>query len=412
MSLSYYSNVEVQKEILKSAKFKEVAIRYGEKGFGKRPDTLHYESDVIELAKQGATSFHISEEHWTNPQSLTPGMTKKQLETLRRGWDFILDIDSPNLEHSKWIAHFLIQALKFHNTKNISLKFSGNKGFHIGVPFESFPSKIKEVETKTLFPEAARIIAEYLTEMITSYVKEKFNDESMDDILKVDTILISNRHLYRAPYSLHEKSGLASIPIDPDKVLEFTKSEADPKKVKINFSFLDKFEKDEASELVTAALDWNHERELKKNFIQSQKNNITKEYDELSESIPEGFFPPCIKFGLNGLKDGKKRFLFILINFLKCVAWPHDEIEKRIKEWNKNNPEPLKEGYILSQLSWHKRQKEKVLPPNCSNEGYYKDLRICDPDNLCSKIKNPVNYAVRQFNISKKQKKKLIKRSK
>ena len=319
MSLEYYSRPEIQKEILKSAKFKEVAIRYGEKGFGKRPDTLHYESDVLELAKQGASSFHISEEHWTNPQSLMPGMTKKQLEELRRGWDFILDIDSPNLEHSKWIAYYLIQALKFHNIKNISIKFSGNKGFHIGIPFESFPQKIKEIESKILFPETARIMAEYLTEMITPYMMEKFKGEDIEELLKVDTILISSRHLYRAPYSLHEKSGLASIPIDPETVLEFDKSEANPKKVKINFSFFSKFEKNEAKELVEAAYDWNHEKEIKKRYFEEQKERVVKEYDELSEAIFEENFPPCIKIGLKGLKDGKKRFLFILINYLMII---------------------------------------------------------------------------------------------
>ena len=412
MFLEYYSRPEIQKEILRSAKFKEVAIRYGENGFGKRPDTLHYESDVLELAKQGATSFHISEEHWTNPQSLMPGMNKKQLEELRRGWDFILDIDSPNLEHSKWTAHYLIQALKFHNIKKISIKFSGNKGFHIGIPFKSFPFKIKEIETKVLFPETARIMAEYLTEMITPHMIEKFKGENISELLKVDTILISNRHLYRAPYSLHEKSGLSSIPIDPEKILEFDKIEADPKKVKINFSFLNNSEKDEAKELVEASYDWNHGKEIKKRYFEEQKEKVEKEYDELSEAVSEENFPPCIISGLNGMKDGKKRFLFILINFLKSVAWNHSDIEKRIKEWNNENPDSLKEGYILSQLSWHKRQKEKILPPNCNNQGYYKDLGICTPDNLCNKIKNPVNYAVRGHNISKKQKKKFIKKSK
>ena len=35
---------------------------------------------------------------------------------------------------------------------------------------------------------------------------------------------ISSRHLYRMPYSLHEKSGLVSIPFNPEKVMLFRKS--------------------------------------------------------------------------------------------------------------------------------------------------------------------------------------------
>ena len=47
-----------------------------------------------------------------------------------------------------------------------------------------------------------------------------------ESILEVDTVLISSRHLYRMPYSLHEKSGLVSLPISPDKVMGFEKEMA------------------------------------------------------------------------------------------------------------------------------------------------------------------------------------------
>ena len=36
---------------------------------------------------------------------------------------------------------------------------------------------------------------------------------------------------------------------------------------------------------------------------------------------------------------------------------------------------------------------------------YYKDFGVCKPDNLCSRIKNPVNYAKRKtFYLNKKGK--------
>ena len=80
--LEHYAGKEVQKALLESSKNKEVAIKYGEKGFGKRPDTLYFENDILDLAKSGATSFHISEELWKNPLQLKPGMTKKQLDEI------------------------------------------------------------------------------------------------------------------------------------------------------------------------------------------------------------------------------------------------------------------------------------------------------------------------------------------
>jgi len=56
------------------------------------------------------------------------------------------------------------------------------------------------------------------------------------------------------------------------------------------------------------------------------------------------------------------------------------------------NPEPLKEAYLKGQFKF----KNKVLPPNCDNNAYYKDMNICKSDNLCLKIKNPVNYSKRK----------------
>ena len=34
------------------------------------------------------------------------------------------------------------------------------------------------------------------------------------------------------------------------------------------------------------------------------------------------------------------------------------------------------------------------LPPNCSNEAYYKDLGVCHSDALCGRLKNPTNYTI------------------
>ena len=52
--LRHYKRPDIQKAMVEAAKDREVAIRYGDKGFGKRPDTLSYPKDVIEFAKQRA----------------------------------------------------------------------------------------------------------------------------------------------------------------------------------------------------------------------------------------------------------------------------------------------------------------------------------------------------------------------
>ncbi|MEA3430965.1 MAG: hypothetical protein U9R08_06860 [Nanoarchaeota archaeon] len=414
--LLHYKRIEIQQAMVEAAKSREVAVSYNMKGYGKRPDVLNHANDVMELVKGGATSFHVSEEIWSNPLQIDSKMSRKELENLRKGWDLLLDIDCKSLEYSKITADLLIKALKYHDIKCISCKFSGNHGFHIGIPFEAFPDKVHNKETRTLFPEAPRFIAAYLQSMIKEKLVEnllKFEDintiaakteKTYTEIIKdnkfdpfevidIDTILIASRHLYRMPYSFNEKSGWVSIPIDPDKVLEFDVETAKAENVKISeFKFLDvnKVRPNEARQLILQAYDFN----LKK--IDEYKEEKQSRYEDLQEAIPEQFFPPCIKKVLEGLDDGKKRAVFILINFLSSVGWGYDEIEKRLKEWNSRNKDPLKEVYLLGQARYAKQHKKKILPPNCNNNMYYKDLAICLPDNLCGKVKNPVNYARRK----------------
>ncbi|MBN2420871.1 hypothetical protein JXB27_01175 [Candidatus Woesearchaeota archaeon] len=503
--------------MLQAAQDREVSVRYLDGGFGKRPDILENNSDVIENVKQKASSFHCSEEIWVNPMQISTGMKKDELIKLRKGWDLVLDIDCPIWELSKITTWLFIEALKAHGIKSISLKFSGNKGFHIGVPFKSFPSIVpgKDIPIKDYFPDGPRRIAAYLVNYIEknliktddntitfgNKVKYTFDElmkitgKSLSElthlerngkrvksekvieknkyeymcnlcghsetkteyreyipcskcsntfvkplqtnqinskkeagiierkfdalsVVEVDTILIAPRHLYRMVYSLHEKSGLASIPIDPSRILLFEKTEANPDTLQLsNLVFLDdsKTLHGEAENLLVKAFDFNPiiENEEEERRI---KGAFSKELTEqITQKIPEELFPPCIKLLLQPLTDGKKRAMFILLNFMQSVGWNYDEMKERIEAWNKTHPEPLRENLIYTHLNYHKVQN-KVLPPNCPNFAtaqYYKDMGVCRPDGLCARIKNPVQYAKKrawilnqELNNSKKGRKK------
>lgn len=430
VSLSHYKRKDIQEEIIVNSKDREVVAKFND-SFSKRPDVLRHPSDVLELAKQGATSFHASEELWRNPLQLDPSLKRHELDNLRIGWDLVLDIDCGVFEYSREAADLVIKALKFHNVRSISCKFSGNKGFHIGVPFEAFPEKIRNEETKKLFPDAPRKIALYIKEMIKQpleeqiikYEKNNFNDiiektgKKANDIiiekayydtktkrvnktrnlnaepfLNIDTLLISSRHLYRMPYSLHEKSGLASTPLNPEKVLLFRKEFAIPKNVRISkHRFLDKTnaESSEAKQLLMEALDFSTKQE-------TVNLKGKKEFEIPEKALPEELFPPCIKLILNGLDDGRKRALFILVNYFTSIGWDYDMTEKRLKEWNRKNKEPLREVYLLGQLRYHKQMHKKILPPNCNNEMYMLGIGVCKPDSFCPKIKNPAQYTTKK----------------
>lgn len=423
-SIKYYARKDIQKALLEQSPSKEVGVRYKEI-FGKRPDILQFENDIFEFVKKGATSFHISEEIWNDPMELSTGLTKKQLDDQRKGWDLILDIDCAYWDYSKLTAYLLVEALKFHNLKNLSAKFSGNKGFHIGVPFEAFPDEVNGKKTKDLYPEGLRVIAAYLQEMIRPMlIKKILEKENIRTISKktgkteqdltkngefdpftvidIDTILISSRHLYRSAYSLHEKTGLASLPINPNTILTFEKESAETERVRPEIKFLDRTEiKDkEAKELIIQAFDWHSKQTMKKSYAQeTEQKSEKKGYTpyETKNAITEEKFPPCIKKIISGnMADGKKRALFILLRFLKNVGWSQEAIEQKIKEWNNTNPSPLSESYIITQNMWHKRQNNTILPPNCTNESYYKELQLCPENCVCRNYKNPVNFTIRQ----------------
>ena len=65
---SYYSRKDVLNAIFEFSANREISRRYFE-GFGKRPDSFQYPSDILALVKRGATSFHCSEEIWDDPLS-------------------------------------------------------------------------------------------------------------------------------------------------------------------------------------------------------------------------------------------------------------------------------------------------------------------------------------------------------
>lgn len=394
----YYSRPDVQEALFNFSHDREVVPRYFE-GFGKRPDSLQYPSDVFELAKKGATSFHCSEELWKDPLKIETGMDERHMKELRKGWDLLIDIDSKYIDYSKISAQSIIKLLNFYGVKNVGIKFSGSKGFHLIVPWKSLPKEINGIKTQEMFPEWARIATQFITESIKKELISKISDLSkpnkyvkdfqVSDEVMPDLILVSPRHLFRMPYSLHEKTALASVVLSLDELKNFQLTDADPLKLKIK-NFMPDSKEGEASQLFREALDWYKVKAVpSKTFQQNPEKFQPIKFEKLSEDT----FPPSIKEILKGIKDGKKRALFILLNFFRFINMDKGEIEKRIFEWNKKNTPPLLDGYITSQFSWSYR-KPPVLPPNYDKD-YYKGIGII-PTQEELNSKNPVNYIVRK----------------
>ncbi|MEM4270729.1 MAG: hypothetical protein QXO70_01385, partial [Candidatus Pacearchaeota archaeon] len=261
--------------------------------------------------------------------------------------------------------------------------------------------------TKLMFPDWPRAISLYLYELVKPKLIEKISklnyknfsevsskyikgEEKAGDVVEKvmpDIILVSPRHLFRCPYSLHEKTALASIVIDKNKIESFQPSDADPLKVKV-IPFMPEPKENEARELLIQALDWYKEKQHLNEKTNQGKNKFDR---EIIIDRSRLVMPPCIQTILKGLKDGKKRALFILINYFRSLNFSEQETVEKIEEWNKKNNPMLKQGYIKSQIDYTFKHK-KILPPNCDK--YFKDIGVCNPERFCEKIKNPLNYTI------------------
>jgi hypothetical protein len=227
------------------------------------------------------------------------------------------------------------------------------------------------------------------------YEKEMDTDQGKDPYQVAD---IENdwgsRHLFRMPYSLHDGSWLVALPIEPEEIDEFEKSDAEMDKIDFETDFFIDTEEAEATNLAVQAMDFIHEREEERQ--EEMDKRADREFERPEDAIPEKYFPPTIKNILEGLEDGRKRGLFILINFYRTVGYSWNEIESKIWQWNERNNEALEESYVKTQLRWHRNRDEDVPPPNYDADGYYKDMQVYEGERLEEKLPNPVSYAFKQ----------------
>lgn len=518
----YYSNPRVLDALVKFSANREVVPRYFE-GFGKRPDCVQYPSDIMGLVNKGATSFHASEEIWSDPLKIDSDMSPEQLNEIRTSWDLLIDVDSKYLDYSKIATELIVKTLEEYGIKNYGIKFSGSKGFHIIVSGKAFPKEYGGKLMKDSFPEWPRAICGLITRKIkpefnkivgTADVEalQKSTKQSKEEILKgvcpscgknaqrgnivklqcpicgdsverkdyvvtkrrlkctnprcagifevvsttdryycesckiddlsitsrinedaeghvvyssyakeqeskstefdrgiseshsggLDLVLVAPRHLFRMPYSLHEKTALASVVISKEEIRGFAPRDANPLNVKIKNYLPDNYE-DEGRNLLIAALEWKKESdEREEKEVNAKYGSVSGEnYSPVNfEGVTEEMFPPAIKKLLKGVGDGKKRGLFILLTFLKTLQFSPEYINKKAREWNKLNEQPLKEGYIKAQIDWHLRQKKQILPPNYSNESFYKDIGLIDK---MPEAKNPIVEVMRKMRKQNRQ---------
>jgi len=386
---NYYRG-EVCEAIWETAKDREVGCTRIDGTYLARPAILNYKRDVLEFVKQGTVSFHGSIERWKNPMELAAGLNKKVLDKNRLGWDFVIDIDcDQGMEFAKIAGEILVGGLKKHGL-DPTVKYSGNRGFHIGVPFEAFPEFLDGRESAEQYPSLPKKVAEYLKDYCREPLSKALESrigkgQDPYQYIDIDIGVFSSRHMFRLPYCLHTKTWLVSLPIKPSRIMGFEKEEASPENVEVKDRFLERVEGN-ASRLVRKALFW---------CSYEEKEEVEyREFKPVGVAVDMNNFPPCIKNILKGLEDGKKRSVFVLTTFLLNLGWEPEDVKKLLLEWNRKNPECLNQNFLLYTLRDQMRRKRALMCPNCDSENYYTSYGVCKPDRLCEKIRNPAGYAL------------------
>lgn len=167
----------------------------------------------------------------------------------RKGEDrpewFVVDLDAGekvSFEKTKKITEVTFEILKNFGIEP-AIKFSGSRGFQIWTKFKShdLPSDYEPFELKTkkrkrnffsFYSDLVRYlegeVGREVPELTTSKVADK---EARKDKVLLDPSLYKPFGDVRAPYSIHYKTGLVSMPLSIDVIGDFERGDASPERV-------------------------------------------------------------------------------------------------------------------------------------------------------------------------------------
>ena len=230
--------------------------------------------------------FFLSVEIFSEPLKLKT----ERPESLRVSWDFFLDLDSEDFTATKRAAAKALKALKMFNVENYLLKFSGRRGFHLIIPGLSL-DVFAPGEFRQAYPKLAISLAEWFKAVIN------------EQTVKVDISVYKPRQLMRAPYSIHEETGLVSVPVE--NPLEFKLEDAKIESIKEIPPLPLKGRAGEAQELLVSLRDWlkEHKEELGLKIISRGEIGERK-------IRAYGWIEKILE---NPLDDGRHRLLWLVI---------------------------------------------------------------------------------------------------
>lgn len=194
---------------------KVVYRRYQAKG-KKQNIRISTEKELLQFAGRYVYSFH-------------PYIYSSETQT---GW-FVLDIDdkNDNFEIVKKVAYQLAKDLRKEGC-NFLVKFCGKDGFHFLFAWEDKISEEKcyKIGKDFAYELALRVYRDMRREINIDFSaanqQDFIGDESLPTII-FDTKILHEHGNIRSPFSVHTSTALVSVPVKPDKLTDFDKSDAE-----------------------------------------------------------------------------------------------------------------------------------------------------------------------------------------
>ena len=271
----------------------------------------------------------------------------------------------------KYVINYIELSMKIP-PEELSLYFSGSKGFHLIIPCKSIgiePSKTLNNDFK-LFAEGLAYI---------SHGKNKTAAKQSTLDLKI----YDKKRLFRLPGSINSKSGLFKVSVSIEQLYKYN---------------------------LKLMLRWASERRKQTVFVEPKfraiskegYNNILlagKEYEDRPErkSRKEAYKPelkqgerlellPCSKQLLEAgaMKGTRNQSCFALSNSLFQCGYKINEVQEMLFSWNERCEEPLGQEEVLTTIQSAKKDYDNEIYVGC---GRYRDLDMCSLHE-CPLLKN------------------------
>jgi hypothetical protein len=303
-----------------------------------RPRVAKSPSDLLQLIPKGRVcSVSSSIERFSDPLLLTT----EEPNTLRLGWDLILDIDSDNgFEAAKRCSQAVIRLLANYDLESVKVKFSGRRGYHLLIEGEAFDCFSGPTDFLRAYPLVPLQVARFITAALSP--KDRRGVE-------IDTAVYSPRHLIRIAYSLHHLTKLVSLPLSTGELGRFTLEDASPDRIKqINWNWLDTKPKlGEASTLLDYVVKWVQRSKPRTGIHVLSRANAAKTRTHDST--------PCVsalmREGFSAKLEGHRHD--VLCNVLNGIRRLGFTITpEQLKELNKRSEKPLPERELEYQIRY------------------------------------------------------------